>query len=95
MKGHPARSLNELEHDLGQRQMLFQKIPAPLSLQVRCQELVARCCAAVLEIGVRTMSPDQQRALDILLRTYEDQVSDLESQVSSGKSAEEVMPAPH
>ncbi|KAF9893650.1 hypothetical protein FE257_010962 [Aspergillus nanangensis] len=83
LKGQPPRSLADLEHDPGQRQMLFLKIAPSLALQVRCGELVARCCAAVLEIGVRTMSLEQERSLDILLRTYEGQVTDIEARASS------------
>lgn len=87
MKGHPPRCLGELEHDISQRQCLHQKISPPLALQIRCQELVARCSAAVLELGVRTMTPEQERSLDILLRTYEGQIADLEAQAASGNSS--------
>ncbi|KAL4892508.1 hypothetical protein BDV59DRAFT_43000 [Aspergillus ambiguus] len=83
MKGHPPRCLGELEHDLSQRQVLFQKISPQLALQIRCQELVARCSAAVLELGVRSMTLEQERSLDILLRAYESQVADLEAQITS------------
>ncbi|KAL5360554.1 hypothetical protein BJX96DRAFT_72474 [Aspergillus floccosus] len=83
MKGHPPRCLGELEHDNSQRHWLLQKISPPLALQIRCQELVARCSAAVLELGVRNMTPEQERSLDILLRTYEGQIADLEAQTAS------------
>lgn len=55
-------------------------------LKLRCQELIAKCSEAVLENGVRSMSVDQERALDILLRTYEGQVDDLELQAVTGIS---------
>ncbi|KAE8354198.1 hypothetical protein BDV28DRAFT_91185 [Aspergillus coremiiformis] len=82
IKGHPPRSFMELEQDLGQRQVLIQKLAPSLVLERKCQELVARCSAAVLEIGIRTMSLEQERALDILLRTFEAQVTDLEAQIN-------------
>ncbi|KAE8372812.1 C6 zinc finger domain protein [Aspergillus bertholletiae] len=85
IKGHPPRSFMELEQDFGQREVLVQKLSPSLSLEGRCQELVARCSAAVLEIGVRTMSLEQERALDILLRVFENQVTDLEAQISEAK----------
>lgn len=37
-----------------------------------------------MENGMRTMSLDQERALDIILRTYEGQVDDLELQAVTG-----------
>lgn len=53
-------------------------------LEIKCQEISVRCCSAVLENGVRTLSADQERALDIIIRTYENQVKDVETQVISG-----------
>ncbi|QRD89666.1 Zn(II)2Cys6 transcription factor [Aspergillus flavus] len=82
IKGHPPRSFLELEQDFGQREVDVRKLSPSLVLERKCQELVARCSAAVLEIGVRTMSLEQERALDILLRTFENQVTDLEAQLS-------------
>ncbi|PIG90106.1 Zn(II)2Cys6 transcription factor [Aspergillus arachidicola] len=82
IKGHPPRSFLELEQDFGQREVDLQRLSPSLVLERKCQELVARCSAAVLEIGVRTMSLEQERALDILLRTFENQVTDLEAQLS-------------
>lgn len=69
----------ELEQDFGLREVLFQKLTPSLVLERKCQELVARCSAAVLEVGVRTMSLEQERALDIVLRTFETQAADLEA----------------
>lgn len=83
-KGQSARTLVNLEQDPGQSQLLLQKITPSLVLRVKSQELTARCSAAVLENGVRTMSAEQERALDILLRAFESQISDLEAQAISG-----------
>jgi hypothetical protein len=33
------------------------------------------------------MTPEQERSLDILLRTYEGQIADLEAQAASGNSS--------
>lgn len=85
-KGQSARTLVNLEQDPGQSQLLLQKIAPSLVLRVKSQELIARCSAAVLENGVRTMSSEQERALDILLRAFESQMGDLEAQAISGWS---------
>lgn len=82
-KGQSARSFLDLEHEPGQSQILFQRISPALMLEIKCQEISVRCCSAVLENGVRTLSADQERALDIIIRTYENQVKDVETQVIS------------
>ena len=83
-KGQSARTLVNLEQDPGQSQVLLQKIAPSLVLKVKSQELIARCSAAVLENGVRNMTVEQERALDILLRAFESQMNDLEAQAVSG-----------
>lgn len=84
MKGQSPRALVSLAQDPAQRQVLFGKIAPYLVLKLRCQELIARCSEAVLENGVRSMSLDQERALDILLRTFEGQVNEMELQAVTG-----------
>lgn len=71
--------------DLTQRQAILDKIAPWLALKLRCQGIVGRCSEAVAENGIQAMSMDQERALDILLRTYESQMDDLELQAVSGK----------
>ncbi|KAJ5091061.1 hypothetical protein NUU61_005931 [Penicillium alfredii] len=80
IKGQSPRVLMNMAQDPAQRHVLLGRVAPFLALKLRCQELIARCSEAVLENGVRSMSLDQERALDILLRTYESQVDDLELQ---------------
>lgn len=87
IKGQLPRALVNPAQDPAQRQVLFDKIAPWMSLKLRCQELIARCSEAVMENGMRSMSLDQERALDILLRTYEGQVDDLELQAVTGMHA--------
>jgi hypothetical protein len=84
VKGQSPRDLVNLAQDPTQRQILFDNIASSLVLKLRCQELMARCSQAVQENGVRNMSVDQERSLDILLRTYESQVDELELQAATG-----------
>lgn len=86
-KGQSPRTLVSFEQDPGQSQVFLQRIAPSLVLKVRCHETVARCSAAVLENGVRNMSVDQERALDILIRNFEGQINDLDTQASSGMSS--------
>lgn len=83
IKGQLPRALGNLRQD---RQVLFDKIAPWMVLKLRCQELIARCSEAAMENGMRTMSLDQERALDIILRSYEGQVDDLELQAVTGTS---------
>lgn len=83
-KGQSPRSLSDLTPEPIQSHVLFQRISPSLALELRCQETIVRCCNAVLENGVRALSPDQERALDIILRMFDTQVKELELQSSSG-----------
>lgn len=73
--------------DPTQRQAILDKIAPWMALKLRCQGIVGRCSEAVMENGIQAMSMDQERSLDILLRTYESQMDDLELQAVSGKIA--------
>jgi hypothetical protein len=64
--------------------MLFDMIAPELAQKLTCQELVGKCSEAVLENGVRSMSQDQEVALDKLLRAYEDQLNGIELQAVAG-----------
>lgn len=86
LKGQLPRSLGNHTQDPAQRQVLFDTIAPWMALKLRYQELIARCSEAVMENGMRSMSIDQERALDILLRTYEGQVDDFELQAVTGMS---------
>ncbi|CAI7636643.1 unnamed protein product [Penicillium glandicola] len=77
IKGQSLRNLVSLAQDTIQRQVLFDKISPQLVQQLRCQEVIGKCCEAVLENGVRAMSLDQELTLDILLRKYEGEVDDI------------------
>ncbi|PYH43903.1 Zn(II)2Cys6 transcription factor [Aspergillus saccharolyticus JOP 1030-1] len=82
-KGQCPRSMVDLQQDLGQQQVVSQKIAPSLALELKCLGLIARCSAAVLEFGIRTMSAEQERSFDILLRTFESQATELEAHVNS------------
>lgn len=83
LKGQLPRALNHGQ-DPTHGQVLMDKIPPWMALKLRCQEVIAKCSESVTENGLRSMSLDQERALDILLRTYEGQVDDLELRAVTG-----------
>ncbi|KAJ5894902.1 hypothetical protein N7495_006593 [Penicillium taxi] len=66
--------------DPSHRHILLENIAPWMTLKIRCQDLISRCSVAVLENGIRSMSPDQERSLDVLLTTFEGHLDDLEPQ---------------
>ncbi|CEJ57860.1 hypothetical protein PMG11_06538 [Penicillium brasilianum] len=78
LKGLLPRALMNHGQDPTHRQVLMDKIAPWMALKLRCLEVISKCSEAVAENGLRSMSLDQERALDILLRTYEGQIDDLE-----------------
>lgn len=84
LKGQLPRALMNHGQDPIHRQVLMDKIAPWMALKLRCQEVIAKCSESVTENGLRSMSLDQERALDILLRTYEGQVDDLELRAVTG-----------
>ncbi|OGM47736.1 Zn(II)2Cys6 transcription factor [Aspergillus bombycis] len=67
IKGHPPRSFMELEQDFGPREVDVQKLSPSLILERKCQELVGRCSAAVLEIGMSVQNNDAAAKTVIVL----------------------------
>ncbi|PYH93964.1 C6 zinc finger domain protein [Aspergillus ellipticus CBS 707.79] len=82
-KGQPPRSLIDLEPDGNLKHMLFERVSPSLALELKCEDLITRCSVAVLEFGVRTLSIDQEKSFDILLRAFDAQAVDLEAQALS------------
>lgn len=72
--------------DPGQRQVMFNKISPALVLHVKTHDLITRCSTSMTEFGVRVMSREQERTLDVLLRSLESQVSGLEAEANSGNA---------
>lgn len=89
MKGQLPR-VNQAQ-DPAQRQVLLDKINPLMALKLRCQEVIAQCSEAVMKNGMRSMSLDQEHSLDVILRTYEGQVDDLELQAVTGMTRRFIM----
>jgi hypothetical protein len=56
---------------------VFERLTPMLRLQLKCLDIATRCSCAVFENGVRTMSSEQERALNIVVRAFEHEVDDL------------------
>lgn len=59
-----------------------EEIGAPLKFQLACQNLVTRCTTAVAELGLDNLSHDLKRALNIILRSFDEQLDIIESHSS-------------
>lgn len=64
--------------DIEQRKALMENLSTSLKLQLDVQNIVSRACKAFLEIGLQTMSDDQERAMSVLLKVFVAQIQDLE-----------------
>ncbi|THZ87905.1 hypothetical protein D6C84_01332 [Aureobasidium pullulans] len=77
-KGFFACTSAEFSPEMDQFQARQQTLPAGLILRLKWQDLCIRCGAAISENGTRNMTQDQDRALSIIIRTFEAQIKDLE-----------------
>ncbi|THY27367.1 hypothetical protein D6D01_04141 [Aureobasidium pullulans] len=77
-KGFFACTSAEFSPEMDQFQARQQTLPAGLILRLKWQDLCVRCGAAISENGMRNMTQDQDRALSIIMRTFEAQIKDLE-----------------
>jgi hypothetical protein len=84
IKGHSPLSLLDLYQDAEQRHALFSRISPTLRYQLKLNSLITRCCSAMLQSGLRLMSKDQEHSLDILIRVFEANLKDVETEAVSG-----------
>lgn len=84
--GHSPLAILDTTQDIGQIQSLFREIPSSLRFQLKLHSIVTRCCAALLEIGLRNLSEEKERTLDLLLRVFEGQVKEVEYEAPAGRS---------
>ncbi|OJJ46045.1 hypothetical protein ASPZODRAFT_133006 [Penicilliopsis zonata CBS 506.65] len=80
IKGQPPRSSLHLGQETGYTNVLLQQLPPALAFRLRCYETVSRCCIAVTENGLRSMTIEQERSLDVILRGFEAEIVDLEAE---------------
>ena len=70
-KGIPSTTVRDLTLDPEQRISLIEKIPNDIKSQFQIQSILSRCCNEAARIGLRMMTEDRERALDIVLRVHE------------------------
>jgi hypothetical protein len=67
-------------------QKLCQRLSPALTTQLKCLEIVSKCCVSVFALGVRNTSPEHERSLGIIIRTFENQLKDFQESLPSGKN---------
>ncbi|KAH8690603.1 putative C6 transcription factor [Talaromyces proteolyticus] len=75
-KGQPPRAMLDLVPESGAK--LCQQLPPVLTVQLKCLDIASKCSVAVFSTGVRNPSLEHERSLNVLLRTFENQLKDLE-----------------
>ena len=76
-KGIPANTVRDLTLDPEQRIRLLETIPNDIKSQFQIQSILTRCGNEAAKIGLRTMTEDRERALDIVLRVHEREVDNI------------------
>jgi hypothetical protein len=84
-KGFLSRTSYDISPEMSQFQARQQTLSPALRLRVKWQDLCIQCGSAVSENGIRNLTPDQDRALSIIIRCYEVQLRDLEYTAADGK----------
>jgi hypothetical protein len=84
-KGFLARTSFDISPEMSQSQSRQQTLSSALKLRLKWQDLCVQCGSAVSENGMRHLTPDQDRALSIIVRTYDLQIRDLEYTAADGK----------
>ena len=85
-KGNPATPMLDIPHDVEQRKELFSRTSPHLKFKLKLQDVLTRCCIAVAQNGVHTMTAEQERSLDTLLNIFQAQISSLSLECTDGKS---------
>lgn len=66
-----------------QRALILRKISSSVREQLEIQNVVAECCQALSRNGLRTMSADQERSLDIISKVFEARIEEHQSTPST------------
>ena len=84
-KGFLARTSFDISPEMSQSQSRRQTLSSALKLRLKWQDLCVQCGSAVSENGMRHLTPEQDRALSIIIRTYDAQIKDLEQTAADGE----------
>lgn len=75
--------LSDTAQDVEQRNFLKRSLAPDVLLQLNLQTIISRCCKALLGVGLQTMSTDQERALDIIVEVFTQQIKDHEHEAAT------------
>lgn len=84
-KGNVTASIFDIPYDVEQRRVVFDYLSPSQKFQLKVQDTVARCCIATSQNGLRVMSAEQERSLDILLDMFSAQLSTIGLEDKSGE----------
>lgn len=84
-KGFLAQTSYNISPEMSQYQARQRTMSPALRLSIKWQDLCAQCGSAVSENGIRNLTPDQDRALSIIIKSYEVQIRNLELTATDGK----------
>jgi hypothetical protein len=77
-------SVLDISYEPEQMQILHDRISPSLKFQLQLHRIEMRCCAAMQENGLRHLTADGEKTMEIMLRAFETQLKDIEYQASTG-----------
>jgi hypothetical protein len=85
--GQYPLSVLDIGYEPEHARTLNERITPTLRYQLQLHRIEMRCCTAMQEIGLRNMTKDREKTLEIILRSFEAQLKDLESEATTGMDA--------
>jgi transcriptional regulatory protein LEU3 len=65
--------------------ILLEKLPVTLRIQIRISNIISRAGKTLLDLGILSMTPQQERTMDALLKGFNTGLDNLENLASSGR----------
>jgi transcriptional regulatory protein LEU3 len=81
--GQPALALLEVFNEQAHFRTLLEELPPTFQLQIRISSIISSSQKAFLELGLFTMTLQQERTMDSLIKVFDTELSKLELKVSS------------
>ena len=77
-KGSPGMALSDITLDPDQRDKLLAIIPGDLRFQVKAQDVVIRCSGTLANNGLRVLSQEQERGMEMTITGFLSQLDEYE-----------------
>ncbi|KAK9489927.1 hypothetical protein V1508DRAFT_400375 [Lipomyces doorenjongii] len=85
----------EIYNEQIQFKALLEKLPVTLRIQIQISNIITRAHKTLLDLGLLSMTPQQERTMDALLKGFNTELDSLENLASSSRDqVQDVLPYP-